>query len=405
MGREIAPTEQTPAPVPTAGATAQLLPLVTTYSAIAPPSHRRTQSGRVLRSHRPSVGSQSQPVAMQRHTIGATASSAGSLPAARVFTNLSFRILRANKPFQEQFAHGTEARGREINVFVEPRHEQDLQRLGTDLRNEREQRDPMALPTIFSDQEQQAIDSIDERRVNDYVVGSRERQENWYFNGTQGSMHRPMIVQLGQVGTFPFVLFTMPHPGSMDVVPPMPGFSSSSYTSTSPRWDQGYQTSPGGFGQPGSGSTTPSLSLQSLAATLPPGSTPVGASSYVLSPRYPSGSSDFLPIQGTSNRNSIQSVGTQYSQTPYYGASASAGGSTRPQSTASEPFGVGRVPSGSRRPSTYHGQARSFGAMQEEIEPVPSLPIFGASPASAQKDTESEDARKRRRLNINELTN
>lgn len=322
-----------------------------------------------------------------------------------MFTNLSFRVLRANKAFQDQFAHGAEVRGRDLGVFVEPRHEQDLQRLGTDLRNEREQRDPMALPTIFSAAEQEAIDTIDESLVDNFVAGSRERRDDWWFNGSQ----RAVYIQLGQVSSFPFVLFTMPYSMSVSLPPPMPGYGAQAYApGPSAYWDQGYQTPQTGYPHPGSGPTTPALSLQSLAATLPPTSASVGVPTYGMSPRYPSGSSEYFPTQSISARTSLHSPSTQYSQGPY----AASGTGTRPQSTASEPPGAARGSSSSTRPATYHGQARTFGTMQEDVPPVPSLPpmvragtIHGTTYGTTQQESEGdEEGRKRRRLNIKELT-
>lgn len=382
------------------------------------PAHRRTQSGRILRSHRPSVGQSAPPLATLRHTIGSDPSSSSSLarsPAARVFVNLNFRILRANKAFQEQFASGAEVRGRAFIDFVDIRHEHDLQRLGTDLRTEREQRDPMALPTIFSDQEQQAIDSIDENHIDAYVRGSRERSESWHFIASQGSMQRPLLVQLGQVGTFAFVLFTMPYSVSM-TLPPLPTTSAffqpqqPGQSGLPPFLDSTYSPR---YPQSGSGSTTPSLSLhsslslQSLAATLPPASATVGLPSYGPSARFSSGSSDIYSSHGR-GLSSQQSPVSTYAPHRYPSTASSSG--TRPQSTISEPLSSASRQSSMRRNASLPGQPRIYGAKEAEIEPVPNLPsALEALKAQAllqtqQEEGDGDEGRKRRRLDITELT-
>lgn len=405
-------------------------------------SHRRTQSGRILRSHRPSVGQMAQPVQdprlIQRHTLpGSSVPVQGPPPplpfarpesAARLFVNMNFRILRANQAFRDQFAGGADVAGRQIQDFIDHRHEGDLQRMQTDLRNEREALDPLSLPTIFSVPEQEAVESINEADVDRFTAG-RERSETWTFSGAGVlTQTRPLTVRLGKIQQFSFVLFTMPfYAQPVTLPPPMPAFGAplpQPGLPPSPWEPQFHQASPGpssaGYTsqQPGSGPTTPSLSLQSLASSLPPSTSSV-ATYGLSSSRYDS--SGYFPAQPRTRPSSgpaalqqspaqqvvqappVPPIPPNFPPPPPTPASSTSGYSARPLSTTSEPS---LAASGSRatsnRPTTYHGQgqSRNFGTMSAGESPRGSrTPGEGAD-----RGDDEDDGRKRRRLNIKEIT-
>ncbi|KAF2094907.1 hypothetical protein NA57DRAFT_80076 [Rhizodiscina lignyota] len=384
-----------------------------------PPGHRRTQSGRILRSHRASVGQMVQPVQpdprlTQRHTItGAGASQPSPYSPrrgleARIFMNLNLRIVRANQQFRDQFAPGGDLTDRQLNDFVDRRHEPDIQRLATDLRNEREVMEPLSLPTIYSDEETRAIEGINEAELGAYTAGSRERGELWTFvQAGRQLITRQMYIQLGKVGSFPFVVLTLPHYGASSLPSALPAGHMNPFSVTPavpqipPQYEPVYQQrSPGGYPQTGSGPSTPSLSLQSLASSLPPTSVPVTA--YGLSSaRFDLSSGGYFPAQPRT-QPSTQPPPPGFDPTARFGQPPSLySTSSRPTSTVSEPLGTttGSTTSGSR-PISYPGQPRSFHTMQAESEGSPRTPGEG----EGQREGEDDDARKRRRLNIREIT-
>jgi hypothetical protein len=424
-------------------------------------NHRRTHSGRLLRSHGPSVGSMMQPVhdprMMQRHTI-----SGGSVPAApppplpilrpenaaRVYTNINFRILRASPAFRDQFARGQEVVGRQINDFVDPRHESDLHRLQSALRDEREKLDPMALPPIFSQQEQEAAEAVNEAELDRYLMG-QEFSESWMFS-VPGipPQTRQFSIRLGRSTLGPsshnFVLFSMPYFAPVSLPPPVPSFGAPQQQTLpggippAPWEPQFSQRSPGhtSFGgyQPGSGPTTPSLSLQSLASSLPPStSVPAyGLSSSSSAPFDPS-QPGYFPAQPRtrprSDPTTVQrSPAMQYAHAPPVPpippnfppppptpSSTTSGYSHRPLSTASDPYGFASSSrSSGSRPTTFHGRPRTYSTMsagtpRSARDPMPagasSSGVGGGGGDQGEKrDDDEEDVRKRRRLNIKEIT-
>ena len=409
-GREIVPVDQSRALAEAQAAGATTLP----------PGHRRTQSGRILRSHRASVGQiappgQPEQRLPQRHTITGTGVSQ-PVPysprrglEARVFMTLNFRIVRANQQFCDQFAAGNDVSGRDLSDFVDHVHESDIQRLETELRNEREVMEPLSLPTIYSSEEHQAIEGITEANLDAYTAGSMERLERWTFVQTgRQSVQRQAYIQLGRVRNFPFVVLSLPHYASSS----LPAAPLSAYSNIPPvpqmptHYDHQYQHSPGpstaySYTGTGSGPSTPSLSLQSLASSLPPTSAAVTAYGLSSASSYPS-SGGYFPSQPRS-QPSTQPPSATFDPTARFGQPPSLySTSSRPTSTVSEPLGSAARSTASRnsRPVSLPGQPRSYETMQAESEPGSRTPAEG----EGQSQAEDDDARKRRRLNIREIT-
>jgi hypothetical protein len=98
------------------------------------------------------------------------------------FLNLDLRILKCNEVFRSIFQPDGDPRGRLLSEFVDQRHSVALTQLQNGLREERTRREPTFLPGIFpGPQEQQAVETVDERDVDRITQGFDDRAEQWTY--------------------------------------------------------------------------------------------------------------------------------------------------------------------------------------------------------------------------------
>ncbi|KAF2401326.1 hypothetical protein EJ06DRAFT_387423 [Trichodelitschia bisporula] len=146
--------------------------------------HRRAEPFRILRSHDsedrergglpagvPQMAYSSRSYAQLEPPIGEAGSyytqgletSSPPPPPLVAYLNLNLRILKANDTFRDLLADGRDVRGRMLSDFMASGHDEALQRLQSELRDERSRREPTFLPSIFPDeQEQNAVQGLDE---------------------------------------------------------------------------------------------------------------------------------------------------------------------------------------------------------------------------------------------------
>jgi hypothetical protein len=105
------------------------------------------------------------------------------------FLNLDLRILKATDQLRFLLTDRGEIRGRALEDFVENRHIEALHRLQNELREERTQREPTFLPGIFpGEQEQQAVQQLNENDVDRITQGYTDRLDTWSFHLAHGRL-------------------------------------------------------------------------------------------------------------------------------------------------------------------------------------------------------------------------
>jgi hypothetical protein len=121
------------------------------------------------------------------------------------FLNMNLEILRASNTFRNLLADGREVRGRSFSEFIAPVQAPGLQRLQSDLRDERSRREPTFLPGIFPDeQEQNAVQNHDVEDVETLSQGYDDhRREAYTFLLPNGRTEQIQIrVRLARTSTF-----------------------------------------------------------------------------------------------------------------------------------------------------------------------------------------------------------
>jgi hypothetical protein len=105
------------------------------------------------------------------------------------FLNLDLRILKATDQLRSLLADRGDVRGRALEEFVDNRHMDALHRLQNELREERTQREPTFLPGIFpGEQEQQAVQQLNENDVDRITQGYTDRSDTWSFLVAHGRL-------------------------------------------------------------------------------------------------------------------------------------------------------------------------------------------------------------------------
>jgi hypothetical protein len=405
--------------------------------------HRRADSLRVLRSQKLSGGSNKGPAQLPLPAPDARGFGApipgqitpyGSYyqaapeptrtpgPLLTAFLNMDLRILKASDAFRALFADGGDVRNRHISEFVAGQHEPALQRLQSDLRDERTRREPTFLPGIFPGaQEQDAVQSYDVEDVEALSHPYDDRSDLYTFVLANGRTEQIQVrVRLARTSTF-FATIMLYR------VAPQAPYARSAFAmrrqSLDPYSAMAPQASPtqmtfGHTGPPSPYATsTPGSPFSSLPTalmtTLPPVSSSI-STNYSTSPagvRPEQGS--YFPRLGPSSL-ATASVPGMYPPPPPPPLS-------RPQSTASD-----------SRPGTARERHRPeplSGGGSFQLPPIsaPTTPITSqffeqSQPGSAGQqqpqapgsvgstrrrtptaDEDEEDSRKRRRLNITEI--
>lgn len=146
-------------------------------------------------------------------------------------------VAKANHAFHEAIAPGANLRGRPLLDLVSPNYASEIQGLQSQLRAERDTKDPTYLPPIHgSAHDLYAISSIDDRDLPNATQGAMDRKLYWAFrtpSGQQRNFH--FTVKLARTAFFFVVL--MLSPGSQYPAP-----SSSPYALEDPQ--RQFQMSP-----------------------------------------------------------------------------------------------------------------------------------------------------------------
>ncbi|MCJ1362590.1 hypothetical protein MMC16_001695 [Acarospora aff. strigata] len=134
-------------------------------------------------------------------------------------------VAKANQAFYEAFAPGVNLRGKSLFDLVSPSHAAEIQGLQSQLRLERDTKDPTYLPPIRgSAHDLEAISSIDDRDLSNATQGTTDRKLYWTFctpNGQQRNFH--FTVRLARTSFFFVVL--MLSQGSQYAAPSSSPFS------------------------------------------------------------------------------------------------------------------------------------------------------------------------------------
>ncbi|TID21322.1 gb [Venturia nashicola] len=160
--------------------------------------HRRGESLRVLRSQA-SGGEGLQGEAQgqmphlmadpryQQHYQPGPESYRNTGPPLTAFLNMDLRILKASTELRRLFADGGDIRNRSLSDFIGPQHQQALQRIQSDLRDERTSREPTFLPGIFPEQqEQESVAGMDVEAAESVSQGYSERRDSFSFRLASG---------------------------------------------------------------------------------------------------------------------------------------------------------------------------------------------------------------------------
>lgn len=327
-------------------------------------------------------------------------------PAEMVaFLNLDLQILKCNEAFRQLFGLGADPRGRLLSDFIDRRHESEVHRLQNGLREERSRREPTYLPSIFPDQqEQQAVQTLDENDVERITQGFDERREFWTYVLPDGrrqqllsrvslartSIYFAVIVLRRIAQPSPIQRTAFGRPTSIELPAPVPTVPSA----ISPR---GFAFQPPAplspFGPP-STPASPFSSFHALGTTLPPATgtihSPYAASSrsdppyFQRFPPYGPPPSDVPP--------SSQPSTSRPRSTTLEALISPRTSRRRPQSLQVYP----RPPAGSA-PTTPLGGAFSRPAMEQG---EPSSSRTPERRRHEEEDTPEESARKRRRTGM-----
>ena len=182
--------------------------------------HQRMGSYRELRSqpgifhHAPQVG---VPMS-QSYDLGSFRPSAPHLEIPLItpiaVLSIDLVVAKANQAFHEAIAPGVNLRGRPLLDLISPSHATEIQGLQSQLRAERDMKDPTYLPPIHgSAHDLNTISAVDERDLQTATQGATDRKLYWTFrmpSGQQRNFH--FTVKLARTAFF-FVVLMLP-PGS-----------------------------------------------------------------------------------------------------------------------------------------------------------------------------------------------
>ena len=187
---------------------------------IAGTRHRRTESLRSLRSQTSDSSGASAlptptylpPPAPPRHGLQplpfpGAALSVVDVPTAYLDLDLTF--IRANNAFQQAISAGQDVRGRRLDEIAASADANTFQSIRTQLREEREAREPSYMPPIVQ-QSQDLLQGVSDADVDQITRGSTDRTYIWTPNQPNVSRERfTARVKLARTNTY-FVVVTLP---------------------------------------------------------------------------------------------------------------------------------------------------------------------------------------------------
>ncbi|KAI9871010.1 MAG: hypothetical protein M1830_003536 [Pleopsidium flavum] len=176
--------------------------------------HQRVGSYRELRSQ-PGIfhhGPQTGLAMPQSYDLGAFRPSAPQLEMPTIpplaVLSIDLVLAKGNQAFHDAISPGVGIRGRPLLDLLSPNHTAEIQGLQSQLRSERDTKDPTYLPPIRgSAHDLDAISSIDDRDLVNATQGTMERKLYWTFrapSGQQRNFH--FTVKLARTSFFFVVL-------------------------------------------------------------------------------------------------------------------------------------------------------------------------------------------------------
>ncbi|OJD38699.1 c6 zinc finger domain containing protein [Diplodia corticola] len=356
------------------------------------------------------------------------ARSAPSYVTPMALLNLDLHIIKTNQAFNLLF-NRSDFYGRDLSELVESHHAETVYRLRSELREERDQREPSYMPPIFGPREQEAVQNVEEEDLERISLGYTDRRFTWRFSSIFGQPQEVRVrVRLAKTSIF-FVSLTLPsfdraqfsQPTSEQQQPqryphvfatPVPPHRSSRPSSRAAPTE--YPYSPFGHNSPLPVAAEPQspysyFSLQNLTSSLPPAAAPTPTAQTYYGQAPPSG-------YGYS-RGSWSSTGSAELHVPSY------------EVTPRRPSGQVLAAEG-----PWHNDPRTAWQQQQQHHPYPAYqrrpvsrgeqqpvwdpaqPPEGLAPASVRRvslderrsqgtseGTQEEEPSKRRRLNIRDI--
>jgi hypothetical protein len=385
-------------------------------------AHRRTNSGlRMLRAQQDSEGRplqsysafgspDSTPAAMSSRPVTSYPFGIGPITSNNpiAFLNMDLTVLKMNDIFKDMISAAVDGRGRSIADFLAPGHSESLQRLRTELRDERDHREPAYMPPINPRGEQEALDLVAFLDVEALTQGYTERAFEWTFK-LSSSQSQVMRVAIRLAKTSIFFVALVLQPAVQPTRTQSPALFSAGYgplpssrlsgtspitNTVTPSREHPYFT---GRLSPSTSSNPPSpYNFQSPQATLPP--TSVQTSPYGTSPTSRPESGYFYPPPPAPSQlpTSLQNP------------------TSRPPSATSDPMPRGRTSLPPTLGSLQLPPLRGSGAPPPPLmSPQFSDPdstqnerVRRREPSSTQSDQSGDgnpESSKRRRLNIHEV--
>ena len=220
---------------------------------IASTRHRRTESFRSLRSQTsdssgpsalptptfPAPPSSQSRFAFQPITFPDTNSSAVETPTAYLTLDLVF--IRANNSFLRAMSGGQDIRDRRLDDVASSADGESFQSIRTQLREEREARDPSYMPPIYHGQD--PLQGVSDADIEHFTRGFTDRTYIWTPNQPIASRERFTVrTRLAKANTY-FVVITLPPVRPTTVS--QPGTLHSPYTMAPAPTTESYQ--PYGF--------------------------------------------------------------------------------------------------------------------------------------------------------------
>lgn len=323
-------------------------------------------------------------------------------PEMVAFLNLDLQILKCNEAFRQQFGAGSDPRGRLLSDFIDRIHEGQVQRLQNELRDERSRREPTFLPAIFPDQqEQQAVQNLDENDVERVTQGYDERPESWTYVLPDGrreqllsrislartTIYFAVIVLRRIAQPSPLQRSAFGQPTTIELPAPVPTVPSA----ISPRTFQFQPPGPPSPFGPPSAPDSPFATFQALGTSLPPATGPIHSPYAAPSRSEPSYFQRYAPYPPPEIQLTSQPFARPRSTTLEALASPRTG-RRRPQSLQVYP----RAPVGSA-PTTPLG-----GGFGQQPPMETGEPSYTRAPSreEEEEDTPEESARKRRRTGM-----
>ncbi|PVI02048.1 hypothetical protein DM02DRAFT_523742 [Periconia macrospinosa] len=392
-----------------------------------PSLHRTPESHRVLASSRddrqPSLttptGGHSSRVGSYASEVAPLYATGQNLPSHALpiaFLNLDLVVQKSSQSFQDLVSFLGDVRGKSLAYFLESRQSDVLHRLRTELRDERDEREPTYMAPITpvgSDPMQAAMQSVSERDVEQVSQGFTDRPFLLNFR-LPNNQHQTLQTQIRLAKTSLYfvtlVVHTPPRPAgppllTQQLAPPTPTHASQTMSAptNAPSREFGSYSSRRPSSSASSAPTSPYYNFSSVRTSLPA----ISSNSFGSSPSYgypptvgpeqgyfPTYQPPSQPGAYSSGYQPAPRTGSMASEPPFQPQSA-ADRSARLEGLQLPPLRTMPVPAPLASPL-----GQEFGEGARDREPRVKR---RESPLSAESHPDTPDTGKRRRLNIHEV--